>query len=466
MKWFTRKEISVNNSVCEHIELSALLPCPYNRKVDKKVVERIMRAIRETGDIKPLMVARVLTDSGYRFMLTDGHHRYLAIKKLVVRRELPKTVRVPFVVAQESPVDSRFPILRNAQAMPIPPPVKDPKPPYSRAMNSVPAKEIALKPIEDKDSYSEYMTKVISWEFYEFIYAPFLKILKPSILVAQNSKYDLKRALLSGRVQYVDGFLFGKFNASVSAAITGLGGKFNSQRKAFKINISALPQDIRAAIAEGHTRNEEIKAKLKEQMDVLERSTFTEPRAMRVDFSQHLGKVMLDLEKQFRSSAAPHVEFLPEITETMKRNISEKYTRNLDLYIKDWEGEAVVRLRDKMNENFLTGFRSDAMVDTIMGEYGVSHRKAKFLARQETSLLAAQFREERYADIGVQKYRWSTSHDERVRVAHRNLSGKVFLFTNPPVTDPDSGARNNPGQDYNCRCKPVPLLSNRHAVSK
>jgi SPP1 gp7 family putative phage head morphogenesis protein len=66
----------------------------------------------------------------------------------------------------------------------------------------------------------------------------------------------------------------------------------------------------------------------------------------------------------------------------------------------------------------------------IMDNYGVGQRKAKFLARQETALLMSKFHEQRYKEIGVTKYIWSTSNDgDRVRDDHKVLNNKVFFVT-------------------------------------
>jgi SPP1 gp7 family putative phage head morphogenesis protein len=51
-------------------------------------------------------------------------------------------------------------------------------------------------------------------------------------------------------------------------------------------------------------------------------------------------------------------------------------------------------------------------------------------------------------NIGVEKCRWSTSLDERVRPSHRVLEGKIFSYDNLP---PEYN-------DYNCRCVLIPII--------
>ena len=49
-------------------------------------------------------------------------------------------------------------------------------------------------------------------------------------------------------------------------------------------------------------------------------------------------------------------------------------------------------------------------------------------------------------EMGVERYRWSTSGDERVRPTHQSNSGRVFRWDSPPA---DTG---HPGSDVMCRC--------------
>lgn len=79
------------------------------------------------------------------------------------------------------------------------------------------------------------------------------------------------------------------------------------------------------------------------------------------------------------------------------------------------------------------------------------------MARQETSLLTAKYRKLRYTDVGITKYRWSTSHDDRVRKRHKELDGQVFDFEAPPIVN-EKGDRKNPGEDFGCRCQAIPII--------
>jgi SPP1 gp7 family putative phage head morphogenesis protein len=174
------------------------------------------------------------------------------------------------------------------------------------------------------------------------------------------------------------------------------------------------------------------------------------------DLPQHyetvLDKMDSDIVDALQSVAVPY-KFTPKI----KKIIAKQWGENLELYIKGWAENNVITLRETVLANSLYGHRAENLIGLIQDNYGVSKRKAKFLARQETSLLMSKLREERYKSVGVQKYKWSTSHDERVRPMHKRLNGKVINWDSPPITD-EKGNRNHAGEDFNCSCVAIPIL--------
>jgi uncharacterized protein with gpF-like domain len=38
------------------------------------------------------------------------------------------------------------------------------------------------------------------------------------------------------------------------------------------------------------------------------------------------------------------------------------------------------------------------------------------------------------------------------------LNGMKFSWTEPPITNKQTGARNNPGCDFGCRCLALPVI--------
>lgn len=77
---------------------------------------------------------------------------------------------------------------------------------------------------------------------------------------------------------------------------------------------------------------------------------------------------------------------------------------------------------------------------------GTTRNHAKFIARDQISKLNGQVTGIRQQQLGIKRYRWRTSMDERVRDTHALKEGKIFRWDRPPS---DTG---HPGEDYNCRC--------------
>lgn len=84
---------------------------------------------------------------------------------------------------------------------------------------------------------------------------------------------------------------------------------------------------------------------------------------------------------------------------------------------------------------------------------GTVRSRARLIARDQTNKLNGQLTELRQSELGIEKYVWRTSLDERVRDSHRSKEGQVYEWANPPS---DTG---NPGEDINCRCTAEPVLS-------
>jgi SPP1 gp7 family putative phage head morphogenesis protein len=162
--------------------------------------------------------------------------------------------------------------------------------------------------------------------------------------------------------------------------------------------------------------------------------------------------------------------FVPELTDAQRRKIAAEWQDNVDLWIKGFAEEEIQSLRVGIQKATLAGNRYELAIKAVQKSYGVTAAKAKFLARQETNLLVTKLKETRYLDAGVVEYRWrcvAGSKHHPVRPSHKILDGKLFRWSDPPITSaPDEPARrNNPGQDYNCRCIAIPVVRFKRALA-
>lgn len=332
-----------------------------------------------------------------------------------------------------------------------------------------------LKPILDKPKYSEAIEKKIISELRKRIFEPLMVSLgKNKALLgrpAKNAKKSnagqggLEKSILEGLIEYNDGFFTGKFSAKSSKEIKELGGAWNKTRSAFKLDQAKIPQDIKQAI---RTAREIARAMIDNINAVLDDAA---EQYEYIDFTEEANKTIDNLSEQLQATTAKDVEIEMSMEGFIADKLRKDYTENMNLYIKKWQDEQIVRLREQVQKNAMMGGRASRMVEAIQAEYGVTTNKAKFLARNETSILVSQYREENYKEAGVVEYMWSTSLDGRVRrdpgPGHKNrgdhahLQGKVFRWDSPPVVDLATGRRAHPGMDYQCRCVAIPVVKER-----
>lgn len=130
---------------------------------------------------------------------------------------------------------------------------------------------------------------------------------------------------------------------------------------------------------------------------------------------------------------------------------------NVEL-IKSIPHESLEEMRGIVAEGLLSGKTTKRVMQSIRHAYGVSKSKAQFLARDQMAKLNADITQAQQEDAGVDEYIWSSSQDSRVRDRHRQLNGKKFKWSDPPVVDMKTGRRAHPGQDYQCRCVAIPVF--------
>ncbi len=319
-----------------------------------------------------------------------------------------------------------------------------------------------LKPIYDHDRYSAPIAKAIYAMLFAEIFKPLLGILQERAV--RNAKATpLEEALRTGRLQYVEGFFIGPLSAAISKELKDLGAVYSKARKAYKLETSNLPPNILMAVTDANLIAKEKLSKVEDFLKAIEGRKIKTP-----DLEPFFGDTLDGLSRQFQSTTQKisardlEIPLDPRLAEQLKA----AYVENLDPYIQKWHDEQVLRLRQKVSLNVQQGFRAEKLIESIQAEKKVSSNKAKFLAKQETSLMVSKYRQIRYEEVGVTKYMWSTSKDRRVRHDHRELQGKVFRFDQPPVTDHATMARNNPGEDFNCRCVAIPVLSTHNMLER
>jgi SPP1 gp7 family putative phage head morphogenesis protein len=315
-----------------------------------------------------------------------------------------------------------------------------------------------LKPILTKDNYFNSVEKKIKECFEEIIYNRIESIYKDDFKTNRkifNAKTtEIEKALKDFKIQYINNEFVGQFNSQISKELRDLGAKFNARNKSYFLENYKIPNMINSLILKQNSKltnfNEKLTNFLYQTSENLKYSPIV------INFNNDVEKILTDLDFQLENTVSRYI-LTSELTPRIKKKISENYTYNLNLYIKDFVSEQTLNLREKMMDLYMNqGLRSEAIKDLLLKSYNISQKKAKFLAIEETNLLCAQYRQQRYQEVGLTDYKWTTAKDSRVRSSHKELDGKIFSWSNPPIID---GRRVNPGEDWGCRCLAVPILN-------
>lgn len=123
---------------------------------------------------------------------------------------------------------------------------------------------------------------------------------------------------------------------------------------------------------------------------------------------------------------------------------------NVDL-IKSIPEQYFEKLSTSIFDNFVEGVRFEDLAKVVQQIADVTESRAKLIARDQTSKMNGAFNEARQTSVGIEKYIWSTSGDERVREEHAAQDGQIFDWNDPPPTG-------HPGEDIQCRCVALPYV--------
>ena len=138
----------------------------------------------------------------------------------------------------------------------------------------------------------------------------------------------------------------------------------------------------------------------------------------------------------------------------LKGYLSDWTTQNVSL-IKDIPTDSIDKMEQLVTNSVLRGDSRTFLKDQIQNLLNTSETRAKLIARDQSNKMYGTLTELRANNNGWDFYEWDTAGDERVRPDHKRLNGKIFKFSEPPVTvrsGKRAGERNNPGEDIQCRC--------------
>src|SRR5262245_9445215 len=161
-------------------------------------------------------------------------------------------------------------------------------------------------------------------------------------------------------------------------------------------------------------------------------------------------------------------QFQKQVQRVIKVNIYDDTSglaEHLDLFVSDnvkliksLTAGHLEDLKGVVTRGARAGLRHEDVALQIERQFGVAKNRAALIATDQIGKLNGELNQLRQTNLGVRRYRWSTSLDSRVRKDHRHLEGSIQEWAKPPVVDSRTGERGHPGQAIRCRCSAIPII--------
>lgn len=150
--------------------------------------------------------------------------------------------------------------------------------------------------------------------------------------------------------------------------------------------------------------------------------------------------------------AAGETDIAKQFVENFKRTNLELVELAGNQYIDD-----IYKIAE---QGYLKGESLKTMTESMKDLTMQDVNKAKFWAQDQIGNAYADYNMAAQKSSGIERYRWLTVGDNKVRDNHAELEGRIFTWGRGAI---DTGllskpGAKHPGQDYRCRCFPEPVL--------
>lgn len=131
--------------------------------------------------------------------------------------------------------------------------------------------------------------------------------------------------------------------------------------------------------------------------------------------------------------------------------------------IKSIPAQYLEQVQNIVMGNMRQGMRPSYIEQQLVKQFGVTTRRAKLIAADQTAKIQGEMNKIRQVNSGIEFFTWVTSQDERVRHSHVEVAKRdvgfgpgVFRWDDLPIVD---GVPTFPGQPINCRCVARPVTA-------
>ena len=148
-----------------------------------------------------------------------------------------------------------------------------------------------------------------------------------------------------------------------------------------------------------------------------------------------------------------------KITSTpMEQVYKASVAENVGL-IKSIASEYLQKVEGAVMRSITSGQGLQDLVPALEQYEGITHRRARNIALDQTRKAYNSINRERMQALGVKKFTWHHSGGgANPREDHIEMDGQVYRFDALPVIDKRTGERGIPGQAPNCKCTMSPVF--------
>lgn len=113
--------------------------------------------------------------------------------------------------------------------------------------------------------------------------------------------------------------------------------------------------------------------------------------------------------------------------------------------------QIIGRVEGKIADAVQKGDRYEDLANDLEKSFGMDEDRAARIARDQIGTAYGQINAARQQELGINKFIWRTSLDERVREEHADREGEIYDYDDPPDGE-------LPGEPINCRCYAEPVF--------
>lgn len=141
------------------------------------------------------------------------------------------------------------------------------------------------------------------------------------------------------------------------------------------------------------------------------------------------------------------------INDQLKEILSATISENVTL-IKNIPAKYMTNIQGAVMRSIASGNGLKDLVPAINKQKGITLRRARIIAADQTSKAYSNLTASRMQDVGLEEYIWRHTPGSRYpRHEHEAMDGNIYSFKNPPVIDSKTGERGIPGQLIHCNCR-------------